>query len=282
MVATTIFSIPPTSWFSLDSGYGCVVSSGHSSWWTNNCPSDLVERIKEAHAKSEIVYNVSVASNGDWFFSTNAFNTAKVFSDASQSRVSKLLRKAINGGVNCNMSNVKWITFVPGADGYVGVTVVDGIERCWYEGVPQSLETHLSSLKSKTVRSVSVGQGNSWIVVHQDGSSSWDRVPDVLANKLNAGYRSTVESVVLSPKEAGQFIISYEDGASCYALPAAWRPAISKQEGLLLDHTARALEQANVSAAIMCNAAVNTSYMASASAMSSVGRAFATQSSGIF
>jgi hypothetical protein len=120
-------------------------------------------------------------------------SAAKVFSDASQSRVSKLLRKAINGGVNCNMSNVKWITFVPGADGYVGVTVVDGIERCWYEGVPQSLETHLSSLKSKTVRSVSVGQGNSWIVVHQDGSSSWDRVPDVLANKLNAGYRSTVE-----------------------------------------------------------------------------------------
>jgi hypothetical protein len=120
-------------------------------------------------------------------------SATKTFSDASQSRVTKLLRKAINGGVNCNISNVKWIAFVPGADGYIGVTVVDGVERCWHEGVPQSLETHLSSLKSKTDRSASVGQGNSWIVVHKDGSSSWDRVPNVLANKLNAGYRSTVE-----------------------------------------------------------------------------------------
>jgi hypothetical protein len=42
---------------------------------THNSPSDLVERIKDAHAKDEVVLGVSVASNGDWFLSTNAFNS---------------------------------------------------------------------------------------------------------------------------------------------------------------------------------------------------------------
>ena len=181
---------------------------------THNCPSDLVERIKEAHAKGEMVFDVSVASNGDWFLSTSAFNSesilhvigkksqlnichlsaAKTFEDVSKSRVTKFCQLATNGGVKTHVGNIRWITFMPDAEGYIGVTVVDGVESCFYEGIPQSLEMHLSSSKSKTLRSVSVGHDNSWIVVYGDGSSNWNGIlPDALAKKLKAGYSSTVE-----------------------------------------------------------------------------------------
>lgn len=82
---------------------------------------------------------------------------------------------------------------MPGAEGYIGGIVVDGTEYCFYEGVPQSLETKLSSSTSKTVRSVSVGYNDSWIVIFKDGSSSWNGIADVLAEKLQAGYICEVE-----------------------------------------------------------------------------------------
>jgi hypothetical protein len=75
------------------SSYGCVVSSGLSSWWwvelsiatsltaltwhhfrTPEAPADLVTKIREAHAKDELIMDVSVSADGDWFLSTNAYN----------------------------------------------------------------------------------------------------------------------------------------------------------------------------------------------------------------
>jgi len=86
---------------------------------------------------------------------------------------------------------------MPGVEGYIGGTVVNGTEYCFYEGIPQSLDAQLSSSTSKTVRSVSVGYNDSWIVVYKDGSSSWNDVADVLSQKLQAGYNSNVESCSL-------------------------------------------------------------------------------------
>ena len=80
---------------------------------------------------------------------------------------------------------------MPGAEGYIGVTVVDGLEYCFYEGIPPSLETHLSS-SSKTIRWVSVGHDNSWIVVYRD-SINWSGIPDALAQKLQNRNVSSVE-----------------------------------------------------------------------------------------
>ena len=81
---------------------------------------------------------------------------------------------------------------MPGAEGYIGVTVVDGLEYCFYEGIPPSLETHLSS-SSKTIGWVSVGHDNSWIVVYRDNSINWSGIPDDLAQNLKNGYVSSVE-----------------------------------------------------------------------------------------
>jgi len=236
-----------------------------------------------------MVFDVSVASNGDWFLSTSAFNTAKTFEDVSKSRVTKFCQLATNGGVKTHVGNIRWITFMPDAEGYIGVTVVDGVESCFYEGIPQSLEMHLSSSKSKTLRSVSVGHDNSWIVVYGDGSSNWNGIPDALAKKLKAGYSSTVESVILSPKASEEFIINYESGASYYLLPPAWRPAIATQEGLLQELTARLQQTVSMnaanSAAIMRNAAVNANRIAATSALAygaALQAGFACQSSGNF
>jgi len=270
------------SMFSSGSGHGCVVSSGNSSWWTHNCPSDLVERITDAHTNNEVVLGVSVASNGDWFFSTSAFNTGKTFDDVSNSRVAKFCTLATNGGVETDVGNIQWISFMPGAEGFIGATVVDGVEYCFYEGVPQSLETHLSSSKFKSVRWASVGHHNSWVVVYGDSSINWSGIPDALAEELQNGYISSVETVMLSPKASDEFIINYENGASSYVLPPAWGPAIARQEGLLQE----LIEQTT----IMGNEAANTSGMAAASAASyaaglnalSVDSALATQSWGIF
>jgi len=296
MVAITIFSIASSSWFSSQSGYGCVASSGNSSFWTTNTSPDLIEKIKEAHAKGGMVYSVSVASNGDWFFSSSAFNTRKVFDDVSKSRVTKFCQLASARGIPTQIGNISWITFMPGAEGYIGSTVVDGTEYCFYEGVPQSLETKMSSSTSKTVRSVSVGYNDSWIVVYKDGSSSWNGIADALAEKLQAGYICDVESVMLSPKTLNDFIINYEDGASYYVLPPAWGPSIAKEEQLLIELTMR-LQQtmamnsaAGYSASVMNNAVANTSNMAAASAMAwgaglqalSLEAAMATQASGNF
>jgi hypothetical protein len=94
---------------------------------------------------------------------------------------------------------------------------------------------------------------------------------------------------MLSPKTLDDFIINYEDGASCYVLPPAWEPSIAKQEQLLIEFSTRfdqtmAMNNAAVySANVMNNAAANTGYMAAASAMAlSVEQAFATQASGNF
>ena len=94
---------------------------------------------------------------------------------------------------------------------------------------------------------------------------------------------------MLSPKMLNDFIINYEDGASCYVLPPAWGPSIAKEERLSIELTTR-LQQtmamnnaAGYSASVMNNAAANMSNMAAASAMAlSVEAAFATQASGNF
>jgi hypothetical protein len=222
-----------------------------------------VEKIREAHANDETVYNVSVASNGDWFFSTSAFNTKKTFNDVSESRVTKFCNLA-----NINVGNIRWITFMPGREGFIGVCVIDGVEQCFYQGIPQSLETHLSS-EPEDLQSVSVGHNNSWIVVHQNGSINWNGIPEALANKLKAGYSSSVESVVLSPVSA-EFIINYESGASCYLLPPAWGPAIARQEALLQELTQAVnmnTAQLNLQAATMFSASVAAGIAAQSAAI---------------
>jgi hypothetical protein len=82
MVAISLFSLPRSSIFSTDGGHNCVASSGGATWWTKNTPSDLVEMIQNAHAEGEQVNVVQVADNGDWFFSTNKFNS-ELFSTSS-------------------------------------------------------------------------------------------------------------------------------------------------------------------------------------------------------
>ena len=82
---------------------------------------------------------------------------------------------------------------MPGVEGYIGGTVVDGTEYCFYDGIPQSLEAQLSSSSSKTVRWVSVGYNDSWIVVYKDGSICWDGVADALSQTLQAGYGCDVQ-----------------------------------------------------------------------------------------
>jgi len=242
-----------------------------------------------------MVLSVSVAPDGDWFFSTTAFNTGKVFDDGSRSRVTKFCQLASARDIPTQVGNVAWITFMPGAEGYIGCTEVDGTAYCFYEGNPQSLDTKLSST-SKTVRSVSVGYNDSWIVVYQDGSSSWNGIADALAEKLQEGYVCNVESVMLSPKTLNDFIINYCDGTSYYVLPPAWGPSVAKEERLLIEFTTR-FEQnmamnsaAGYSANVLYNAAANTSDMAAASAMAwgaglealSVEAGCAAQASAIF
>jgi hypothetical protein len=42
---------------------------------TDHCPAALVTAIREAHSKDEIIINVSVANDGDWFLRTDEFNS---------------------------------------------------------------------------------------------------------------------------------------------------------------------------------------------------------------
>lgn len=42
---------------------------------TDHCPAALVTAIREAHSKGEVIINVSVANDGDWFLRTDEFNS---------------------------------------------------------------------------------------------------------------------------------------------------------------------------------------------------------------
>lgn len=232
MVAVTLFSKPD----SLTSGtsYGIVVSSGNSTWWSSNCPQDLAENIKQAHAKNELINEVSVASDGDWFLSTNAYKTAKQWEDPTKSRVARFCELATKGGCKTGVGNIKWIAFMPYTEGFIGVTLVDRGAYYFYEGIPASLETQLHQETTKVVRSVSVGYNGSWIVVYNDGSTRWSHsIPSALCANLQAGHTSNLKSVILSPNSGDEFIANYEDGTSRYVLQAAWKPAVDNQIALL-------------------------------------------------
>ena len=97
---------------------------------------------------------------GTYSLTSVVLSARKIFDDISQSRVRKICQLTFNKGVETDIGCVNWITFVPGEDDYVGVTDVNGVESCFYEGVPQLLEKQLSS-KSKTVGYVSIGHDNS-------------------------------------------------------------------------------------------------------------------------
>ena len=84
----------------------------------------------------------------------------KIFDDISETRVSKFCQLTSNSGGKTDIGCVEWTTFVPGEEGYVGVTDVNGVGSCFYEGVPRLLENKLS-YNSKTVGYVSIAHDNS-------------------------------------------------------------------------------------------------------------------------
>jgi hypothetical protein len=192
------------------------------------------------------------------------------------------------------VSNIKWIAFVPGTEGYIGVTVVNGGATFFWDGIPSSLGTHLRESiteGSKDVRSVSVGYNDSWIVAYQDGSSNWSGIPAALSTKLKASDGNRVldvrsvfhhnlflikrnvenlysQSVILSPSSADEFLVNYKDGSSSCVLPAAWMPEIAEKVRLLQQDMQIAMmnQSANYSRASM-NASVEAAKrMAAASA----------------
>jgi len=211
-----------------------------------------------------MIYDIQVASDGDWFLCTSVYNSGKVFNGSTKSRVSQFCETATNAGRKTTVGNIKWIAFVPGTEGYIGVTVVNGEDTFFWDGIPSSLDAHLRESiteGSKDVRSVSVGYNDSWIVAYQDGSSNWSGIPAALSTKLKASDNNRVlDSVILSPSSADEFLANYKDGSSSCVLPAAWMPEIAERVRLLQQDMQIAMmnQSANYSRVLM-NASVDAS-----------------------
>jgi len=212
----------------------------------------------------------------------------KVFNGPTKSRVSQFCETATNAGQETAVGDIKWIVFMPGTEGYIGVTVVDGEDIFFWDGIPSSLDVHLRE-GSKDVRSVSVGYNDSWIVAYQDGSSNWSGIPAALSTALKASDDSRVlDSVALSPSSADEFLANYEDGSASCVLPAAWMPEVTERVQLLQQDMENMMEiammnqSANYSRQTSRNAAVNTRNMTAAAATANSTAAFRTMSSAIW
>ncbi|KIK05748.1 hypothetical protein K443DRAFT_674814 [Laccaria amethystina LaAM-08-1] len=223
---------------------GCVVSSGSSTWWTDHCPAALVTAIREAHSKDEIIINVSVANDGDWFLRTDEFNRKKPGNDPMESRVLRFCQVAtVQTGRKTELGNVQWITFTPDGQGFIGVVGHDGAAYCVFDKIPQTLDEHLKTRDEQSeVKMVSIGYDNSWVIVYQDGDISADEICTSLADKLRA-VGSEVKSVILSPSAESNWVITYENGWSHYDVPFAWTSGIDKQISLCQENFALELQQ---------------------------------------
>jgi hypothetical protein len=127
---------------------------------------------------------------------SSMFLDAKIWNDPTRSRVKKFCLMAIQAGQQTSVGNIKWIAFMPNTDGFIGITVTEEGEFLFFDGIPSSLEAHLrkANAEFKSVRSVSVGYDDSWIVVYQDGSITWpDAIPPALDAKLQAGHPCALE-----------------------------------------------------------------------------------------
>lgn len=249
---------------------GCVVSSGSSTWWTDHCPAALIIAIREAHSKGEVIINVSVANDGDWFLRTDEFNRKKPGNDPTESRVLRFCHVAtVQTGRETELGNVQWITFTPDGQGFIGVVGHDGIPYFIFDKLPKTLDEHLKTRnKLSEVKMVSIGCDNSWVIVYQDGDMSADEICTSLMGKLHdvraVGFK--VESVILSPSTKSNWVITYENGASHYDVPFAWSSGINKQISLCQENFALELQRfqqlatANMAAASRFTSTAATMY----------------------
>ncbi|KIJ95882.1 hypothetical protein K443DRAFT_124680 [Laccaria amethystina LaAM-08-1] len=222
--------------FLSESSPGCVASSGSSTWWTNASPPDLVTAIKEAHSKGENILSVSVANDGDWFLSTDSVNRKKPGNDPMTSRVLRFCHVAtMKTGRETGLGNIAWITFTPDGQGFIGVVGHDGVAHCVFEKLPKTLDDHLKTHnKQSQMKMVSIGHKNSWAIVYEDGDMSVEGISTSLVDKLknvrSVGFN--VESIILSPSTISNFVVTYENGASHYDVPYAWKSGIDNQISL--------------------------------------------------
>ncbi|KIK01068.1 hypothetical protein K443DRAFT_99291 [Laccaria amethystina LaAM-08-1] len=244
-----------------ESSPGCVASSGSSTWWlvyvacilhlvdsfnnrTDTCPPDLVTAIKEAYSKNEEIQSVSVATDGDWFLSTDSANRKKPGNDPMTSRVLRFCHVAtMKTGRETGLGNIAWITFTPDGEGFIGVVDHDGVTHCVFEKLPKTLDDHFKThSKQSQVKMVSIGHQNSWAIVYEDGGMSAHGISTTLADKLkNAAFNA--ESIILSPSTVSHFVVTYENGASDYVVPYGWKSGIDNQISLCQQNYALELQQ---------------------------------------
>jgi hypothetical protein len=181
---------------------------------TDTCPPDLVTAIKEAYSKNEEIQSVSVATDGDWFLSTDSANSKhasttprlsflqrlhllgkKPGNDPMTSRVLRFCHVAtMKTGRETGLGNIAWITFTPDGEGFIGVVDHDGVTHCVFEKLPKTLDDHFKThSKQSQVKMVSIGHQNSWAIVYEDGGMSAHGISTTLADKLkNAGFNAEV------------------------------------------------------------------------------------------
>ena len=263
---------------------------------TNTSPPDLVTAIKEAHSKNEKILSISVANDGDWFLRTDSVNSKHVSTtarlpflwrlhplgkkpgnDPMTSRVLRFCHVAtMKTGRETGLGNIAWITFTPDGQGFIGVVGHNGVAHCVFEKLPKTLDDHLKTHdKQSQIKMVSIGHKNSWSIVYEDGDMSVEGISTSLIDKLknirSVGFNvevcpflidchfeftTSLQSIILSPSTISNFMVTYENGASHYDVPYAWKSGIDNQISLCQQNYALELQQLQYEANAMNNAAM--------------------------
>ena len=151
----------------------------------------------QALANGEIVQNISVGKDGDWFLNTNTFNCEFRSYLATRQKKSWSLfcfkacykdgpgRSNVQGALDflqVPINSVEFFTFVPDPTGYVcKARLTDGTFNLVRKNVPESLEKHLATLTKSDVQdiaSVSVGSSGGWV-----------SIPDRLVEQIRDGRK---------------------------------------------------------------------------------------------
>jgi hypothetical protein len=90
------------------------------------------------------------------------------------------------------VTSLDWIEFMPDPAGYFCKTTKG---ECYWNNVPDSLNTHLQAHGGKNTWGLSVGKGGAWVTVDTSGHVTWDGISESLEKKLK---QSTPGNIVVS------------------------------------------------------------------------------------
>jgi len=221
-----VFSFSPTN------PAGFLVSSGNSISW-ENCPLDLVEKLKELMNRGEALLNAAISCDGDWFLRTDLSVYWKATTTDFVSQTVQAVEYAKADGIDLSYATITSITFVPNSNGYICIgQPTNGTATCLWggDGVPPSLAAYLADVPPTTaVQCVSVGYGGSWAVILGTGAVYSKGIPDNLKRQLRSTPQGAVQFITLSLSDPEHYVVNFADGNTCSVLESRCFSAISEE-----------------------------------------------------